>query len=163
MKTAFSESLFFDVFESPIAVLYLVFSGRYLTGISFNKKPQIRKGAMPASFQKELKGYFMGKTKEFTQSTMFLDGTEFERDVWNALREVPYGETKTYKWLAEEIRNPKAIRAVGQALSRNPIPIVFPCHRIVESGGSLGGYSAGINIKRRLLDLEYYNKMSKND
>lgn len=163
MKTAFSESLFFDIFESPIATIYLVFSGRYLTGISFNKKPQIRRGTMPASFRKELRDYFIGKTKEFTQGAMFLEGTDFERSVWNALREAPYGETRTYKWLAEEIGNPKANRAVGRALSRNPIPIVFPCHRIVESSGSLGGYSAGINIKRRLLDLEYYNKMSKTD
>jgi methylated-DNA-[protein]-cysteine S-methyltransferase len=160
VKTAFSESLFFDVFESPIAILYLVFSGRYLTGISFNKKPQIRKGAITASFRKELNEYFTGKTKGFIQGAMFLEGTDFERSVWNALREVPYGETRTYKWLAEEIGNPKANRAVGRALSRNPIPIVFPCHRIVESSGSLGGYSAGINIKRRLLGLEYYNMIS---
>lgn len=158
MKTASSKSLFFDVFKSQIATLYVIFSGRHLAGISFNKKPQIRRSTMPDSFQKELGGYFAGKTKEFFQSSVFLEGTEFEKKIWNTLKKVPYGETRTYKWLAEEIGSPKANRAVGKALSRNPIPIVFPCHRIVESGGSLGGYSEGVDIKRRLLEIEYYNK-----
>src|SRR4030043_1701346 len=90
-----------------------------------------------------------------------MEGTEFERKVWLTLKEIPYGETRTYKWLAEKIGKPSAYRAVGKALSRNPLPIVLPCHRIIESDGTIGGYSSGIDIKRRLLEIEYYNKVSK--
>ena len=151
---------FFDVFESPVGALFLIFSGKHLAGISF-KKPGYKRGTAPESFKKEIRGYFEGKTEEFTQSTIFLEGTDFERKVWLALKEIPYGETKTYKWLAERIGNPKANRAVGQALSKNPIPIVFPCHRVIESDGSIGGYSSGVDIKRRLLEIEYYSIMGK--
>ena len=70
-------------------------------------------------------------------------------------------ERRTYKWLSEKIGSPKASRAVGQALGRNPISIVLPCHRIIESDGSIGGYSSGVDIKRRLLEMEYYNALSK--
>jgi O-6-methylguanine DNA methyltransferase len=92
-----------------------------------------------------------------------LIGTEFERKVWAALNEIPFGETRTYKWIAEKIGNPAAVRAVGRALSKNPIPIVIPCHRVIESDGSIGGYSSGVNIKKRLLELEYYSKMTMNN
>lgn len=98
-----------------------------------------------------------GKPESLHRALFFLEGTDFDKKVWLALKEIPYGETKTYKWLAEKTGNSNAYRAVGQALSRNPIPIVFPCHRIIESDGSIGGYSSGINIKRRLLEIEYCN------
>ena len=90
-----------------------------------------------------------------------MEGTEFERKVWETLKEIPYGETRTYKWLAEKIGKPHAFRAVGNALGKNPIPIIFPCHRVIETDGSLGGYSGGTDIKRRLLEIEYYTKLSK--
>ena len=90
-----------------------------------------------------------------------MEGTDFEKKVWLALKEIPYGEARTYKWLSEKIGSPKASRAVGQALGRNPISIVLPCHRIIESDGSIGGYSSGVDIKRRLLEMEYYNALSK--
>lgn len=90
---------------------------------------------------------------------LFLSGTDFEKKVWLSLVEVPYGEMRTYKWLAERIGNPKAVRAVGRALGSNPIPIVLPCHRIIGSDGSLVGYTGGLDVKRRLLDLEYYYLM----
>jgi methylated-DNA-[protein]-cysteine S-methyltransferase len=89
------------------------------------------------------------------------EGTDFEKKVWETLRKIPYGETRTYKWLAEEIGKPQAFRAVGNALGKNPIPIIFPCHRVIESDGSLGGYSGGVDIKRRLIEIEYYTKQSK--
>jgi methylated-DNA-[protein]-cysteine S-methyltransferase len=153
---------FYDSFESPIGVLYLIFSGKILREISF-KKPSgiIRKGEASSLIKKELREYFENGREEFTQKTAFAKGTEFDRMVWFALKEVPYGETRTYRWLAEKIGNPSACRAVGQALSRNPIPILFPCHRIIESDGSIGGYSSGADIKRRLLEIEYYVKLSK--
>lgn len=161
-KRSSSTDSFFDKFESPVGTLYLIFTGKILRGINFKKPGEIlRKGSAPFLIKKELKEYFENGKDDFTQNIAFTKGTEFEKKVWLALKEIPYGETRTYKWLAEKIGKPNAFRAVGQALSRNPIPIILPCHRVIESDGSLGGYSAGIDIKRRLLDIEYYNKLAK--
>jgi len=151
---------FFDIFESPVGRLFLLFSGKNLAGVSF-EKPDCRRGEGLESFKKELKNYFEGKSEDFKQGTVFLEGTDFEKKVWLTLKEIPYGETRSYKWLSEKIGSPKASRAVGQALGRNPIPIVLPCHRIIESGGSIGGYSSGVDIKRRLLEIEYYNVLGR--
>ncbi|UCG78515.1 MAG: methylated-DNA--[protein]-cysteine S-methyltransferase, partial [Nitrospirota bacterium] len=105
----------------------------------------------------QVNGYFNGTLREFNIRTRFLDGTVFEREVWEALKGVKYGETRSYKWLAEKIGRPKAARAVGRALMKNPIPIVYPCHRIIEADNNIGGYNvAGAEIKRRLLEMEYY-------
>ncbi|MCE5195109.1 MAG: methylated-DNA--[protein]-cysteine S-methyltransferase [Nitrospiraceae bacterium] len=156
IKTSGKAELFYDVFESPLGELFLMFSGPRLSGISF-KKPNARRGAVPEQFKKELNDYFAGRIRDFRQSVVFLKGTDFEKQVWNILKKIPYGETRTYKWIAEQIGKPKANRAVGRALGKNPIPIVYPCHRIIESDGSIGGFSSGVDIKRRLLELEYYN------
>lgn len=154
--------IFFDTFHSPLGSLALVFSRTKLAEIRFEREvPSYPKGKAPESFKKQLSDYFSGKLREFHHRIIFLSGTDFEKKVWLSLREVPYGETRTYKWLAERVGNPRAMRAVGQALSRNPIPIVLPCHRIIESDGSIGGYSSGVDKKRRLLDLEYYNLIGK--
>jgi len=161
-KRSSSTESFYDTFASPIGTLYLICAGKTLCGIDFQKPAGVlRKGKAPLLLKKELKDYFESGQEEFTQKIVFMSGTEFEKTVWHALREIPYGETRTYKWLAEKIGKPNASRAVGQALSRNPLPIIVPCHRIIESDGSLGGYSGGIDIKRRLLDIEYYIKLSK--
>lgn len=154
-------SLFYDIFESPLGKLYLIFSGKLLTGISFKKPLRVpfKKNAAPKKFLKELELYFHGSMADFKQEVKFLSGTEFEQKVWAALKEIPFGETRSYKWIAERIGKPSAVRAVGQALSKNPVPIVIPCHRVIESDGSIGGYSSGVNTKRRLLELEYYAKM----
>lgn len=161
-KRSSSTDSFYDTFESPVGTLYLIFTGKILRGIDFKKPSEIlRRGNAPFLIKKELKEYFENGRDDFTQKIALTKGTEFEKKVWLALKEIPYGETLTYKWLAEKIGKPNAFRAVGQALSRNPMPIVLPCHRVIESDGSLGGYSAGIDIKRRLLDIEYYMKLAK--
>ena len=154
-----SIACFYDIFESPVGILYLVFTGRFLVGISFNT-PQVpfRKGTAPTGFKRELERYFDGYDVRFSPQIRFLRGTGFEKEVWMGLRSIPFGETRTYKWLAERVGRPKAARAVGQALAKNPIPIVLPCHRVIESCGSLGGYSSGVDIKRRLLQMEYYSR-----
>ena len=154
---------FYDILETPVGTLYLIFSGHALTGIAFKKPAGLyqKKTEDAAGVKKELTEYFEKGRRDFTCKTAFTEGTEFERLVWDALREVAYGETRTYKWMAEKIGKPHAFRAVGNALGKNPIPIIFPCHRIIESDGSLGGYSSGEDIKRRLLEIEYYTKMSK--
>jgi methylated-DNA-[protein]-cysteine S-methyltransferase len=163
-KKSSSTESFYDTFESPVGRLYLEFTGKDLTGIHFQKPAEIpRKGHAPSPLTKELREYFEKGREEFTQRISLTTSTEFDRKVWLALKEIPYGETRTYKWLAEKIGKPNAFRAVGQSLSRNPIPVLLPCHRIIESDGSLGGYSGGVDIKRRLLEIEYYKKLSRND
>jgi methylated-DNA-[protein]-cysteine S-methyltransferase len=158
-----NSSLYFDVFSSPLGKLYLVFSGKFLCGISFQKPQNIpfKRDGAPKNFIGELSAYFGGSVSHFRQQIKFLTGTEFEQDVWFRLKDVPFGETRTYKWIAEKIGRPAAVRAVGRALSKNPIPVVIPCHRIIESDGSIGGYSSGVDRKRRLLDMEYYARMNR--
>ncbi len=161
-KRSSSTESFYDTIESPIGTLYLLFTDKTLRGLDFGRPAEnLRKGKAPSLIKKELQEYFERGREAFTAKIIFLKGTEFEQKVWLALREIPYGETRTYKWLAEKIGKPGAFRAVGQALSRNPLPIVLPCHRIIESDGSLGGYSGGTDIKRRLLDMEYYLRLEK--
>ncbi len=172
-KRLSSTESFYDTFESPIGTLYLVFKGKILTEIAFKKPGELlRKGNAPPTIKKELKEYFENGMEEFTQKIGFTKGTEFDKKVWLTLKEIPYGETRTYRESTPAACDrgivrargqslPGACRAVGQALSRNPIPILLPCHRIIESDGSIGGYSSGIDIKRRLLEIEYYNKLSK--
>lgn len=80
--------------------------------------------------------------------------TEFERKVYLAVSSIPYGEIRTYKWVAERIGHPKAVRAVGQALKKNPLPFFVPCHRVVKSNGGLGGYKYGASWKKKLLQME---------
>jgi len=154
---------FYDILDTPLGALYLVFSGYFLTGIAFAKPSGLvmKKNEETEAVKRELTEYFEKSRRDFTCRTSFLEGTDFEREVWNALKEVPYGETRTYKWMAEKVGKPHAFRATGNALGKNPIPIIFPCHRIIESDGSIGGYSSGIDIKRRLLEIEYYTKLSR--
>lgn len=100
--------------------------------------------------------YLGGRRVDFDVRFDLTDHREFDIDVWTACQRVPYGQTRSYKSLAERIGRPGAARAVGSAMGRNPCPIVVPCHRVVKSDGSLGGYSGrgGLDLKRRLLDLE---------
>lgn len=158
-----SPDCFADTFQSPVGKLYLIFSGSALSGIDFQSPPSDmprRETRQSARFKAQLAAYFRGELMVFEQEVLFLEGTAFDHEVWHALKEVPYGETRTYRWIAERIGRPRAVRAAGQALGRNPIPIVIPCHRIIQTDGSLGGYTGGTDIKRRLLDLEYYARQA---
>jgi methylated-DNA-[protein]-cysteine S-methyltransferase len=149
-----------DSLDSPLGRLFVIFSGNSLKGISFDR-PRLKTGTAPETITNQLRDYFGGKLREFTLDLRLDEGTEFEKKVWLSLREAPYGQTRTYKWLAELVGRPGGARAVGQALSKNPIPIVLPCHRIIESDGDIGGYSSGVDIKRRLLALEFYNAQER--
>lgn len=110
---------------------------------------------------KQLEEYFEGKRIDF-DLPLFLKGTPFQLDVWEALSTIPYGETRSYKQIAKQINNPKASRAVGLANNRNPISIVIPCHRVIGADGKLVGYGGGLAIKEYLLEMEkkYYTKLS---
>ena len=103
--------------------------------------------------RKELDRYFAGKLKQFSTPVAF-SGTPFQNAVWQELRRIPYGETISYLELANRIKNPKAVRAVGLANGANPIAIIVPCHRVIGANGSLTGFGGGLPTKRALLDLE---------
>ena len=101
--------------------------------------------------------YFHGWRTNFGDVRLDLSaGTAFQRKVWSIVREIPYGEVRTYRWIALELGRPEAARAIGGALAANPVPLIVPCHRIVNANGTLGGFSAGggVTLKRRILELE---------
>jgi methylated-DNA-[protein]-cysteine S-methyltransferase len=101
----------------------------------------------------EINEYFSGKRSNF-DIPLAPEGTEFQKSVWNVLKKIPYGKTFSYKQVAEAVGNPKASRAVGMANNRNPIPLFIPCHRVIGADGSLTGYRGGLEVKKKLLDLE---------
>lgn len=101
----------------------------------------------------EFNEYYNRERKEFDVPILMV-GTDFQKEVWNALIKIPYGESSTYLQLAKNIHNEKAVRAVASANGANSIGIIIPCHRIIESNGNLGGYGGGLSIKKRLLNLE---------
>lgn len=147
--------------ESPIGTLTLVNTDGVLSGLYmsvFRHGPiadalgeQVRRGFEQA--EAELREYFDRRRTEFT-IPLAMEGTSFQKDVWRRLCAIPFGKTRTYGQIAEEIGNPKAVRAVGLANGRNPISIVVPCHRVIGSDGSLTGYGGGLERKKFLLDLE---------
>ncbi len=106
-----------------------------------------------ADVLQQLEEYFAGDRRSF-KVKMRLKGTDFQRRVWQELRQVPYGETASYGEIAERIDNPKACRAVGGANGKNPIPIIVPCHRIIGNDGSLTGFGGGLELKKKLLRIE---------
>ncbi|WP_458701384.1 methylated-DNA--[protein]-cysteine S-methyltransferase [Sulfurospirillum sp. 1307] len=144
-------------YDSPIGALKLVCKKDALQELHFceklGKNPQIYPKII-STCKEQLDKYFAGKLKKFTIPLDFKSGTEFQKKVWNALLKIPYGKTISYKQLAGMIENPKAIRAVGGANNKNPIPIIVPCHRVIGSNGKLVGYASGLKIKKYLLDLE---------
>lgn len=147
--------------DSPYGLLTLVatdgiLSGLYMTG-QRHRPPQENFGERDdrpfGEPTDQLAAYFAGELKEFTLE-LHLDGTPFQRGVWQQLLRIPHGETRTYGELADALGNPGASRAVGLANGKNPIGIIVPCHRVVGADGSLTGYGGGLERKQRLLDFE---------
>ncbi|MEA2440367.1 MAG: methylated-DNA-[protein]-cysteine S-methyltransferase [Thermoleophilaceae bacterium] len=141
-------------FSSTVGPLTLEGDDRTLTRIGFGE-PAAPQGdaAAVASAATQLEQYFAGERTDFDVD-LELDGTPFERRVWEEVRAIPYGETATYAEIARRVGRPSACRAVGRANGRNPVAVIVPCHRVVGSDGSLTGYAGGIEMKRALLDLE---------
>jgi O-6-methylguanine DNA methyltransferase len=104
-------------------------------------------------FLGQLKKYLKGELQRFDCKLDFR-GTSFQKRVWSALAKIPYGQTRSYKEIAQAIGHPKAFRAVGNANGQNSIPLIIPCHRVIESNGRLGGFGHGVKVKKQLLDLE---------
>lgn len=146
--------------ESPVGELFLVGCEHGLTELRIRcaRYPRPEQEWIPdaeplADAAEQLRAWFAGERRDFTLK-LHLTGTPFQRKVWDALAEIPFGETVSYGELAEQIGHPRAARAVGSANGANPIPIILPCHRVIASGGGLGGYGYGLPLKRRLLELE---------
>ena len=147
---------YFYVYDSAlIGKVYIAESGGFITDVAFRPVDGAEEKKTPLISRaiKELDEYFAGKRKEFDLPVK-LTGTEFQQKAWVALLDIPYGETRTYKQQAEAVGNAKACRAVGAANGKNPISIIFPCHRVIGANKKLTGYGGGINIKKALLDLE---------
>lgn len=156
------ESLFFFRTPSPVGPLFLAASAKGLVRLEFEARVMKMdsrtiqlcesKQAL-APYLRELNEYFCGERREFSV-LLDLRGTPFQLACWQALLAIPYGETRSYADIARAIGHPQAFRAVGMSNNRNPVAIVVPCHRVIASGGSLCGYGGGLDIKRKLLELE---------
>ena len=144
-------------YDSPIVKLKIVEVNGWIEEVSFADGEDETAVKQPSdnlkNARKQLKEYFDGKRTAFDLK-MKLHGTEFQKKVWTYLSEIPYGETRTYKDVAEAIGSPKGFRAVGMANNKNPIAIIYPCHRVIGASGKLVGYGGGLDIKERLLRLE---------
>ena len=148
------------IVSSPFGKLTLVASEKGLVAIDVRNNAKQKATAKNQSAQailietkKQLGQYFAGKRTSFDVA-LDLVGTEFQVKAWRALCRIPFGKTISYGQQAANIKKPKAFRAVGSANGKNPIPIIVPCHRVVTSDGSLGGYSLGLKMKKQLLALE---------
>jgi methylated-DNA-[protein]-cysteine S-methyltransferase len=152
-----STPLRYQYLDSPAGELRLVSDGVALIRIEFpnhrGDDGEPGEDAVLAASARQLREYFAGTRRRFTLP-LAPRGTEFQRSVWSALATIPFGETRSYRDIAEQIGNPKAMRAVGAANGRNPLPIVVPCHRVVGADGSLTGFGGGLPAKLALLQLE---------
>ena len=149
----------FQYFESPLGTLRLVSSEAGLTHIEFEGQHRSDGAAHNDSdlylqnCAAQLREYFAGTRRHF-ELQLAPSGTEFQQQVWDALSMIPYGEVRSYADIARNIKRDKAVRAVGAANGRNPLPIVVPCHRVIGSDGSLAGFAGGLEAKTLLLRLE---------
>jgi O-6-methylguanine DNA methyltransferase len=168
------ETLHSTIFMSPVGPLFLAASEKGLAALEFDVRlpgqqtirpnpRDLRSESKAARFEPadskmsgyacELQEYFAGSRREFS-FPLDLRGTEFQVSCWRALLAIPYGETRTYADIARAVGRPQGFRAVGMANNRNPIAIVVPCHRVIASDGTLCGYGGGLDVKRKLLQLE---------
>ena len=149
-------------YDSPVGPITLVQEGETLTRLDFNT-PSQEEEATPLLLEarRQLQEYFAGERKAFALP-LAPAGTAFQKKVWAALREIPWGETRSYGDIARAIGKPTACRAVGMANGRNPLPIFIPCHRVIGTNGSITGYSGGLEKKRFLLRLEEISQWMEN-
>ena len=156
-------SLAYKVIESPVGKLKLVASDEGLVAVLWeNDNPrrvrlseliENKQHPVLTETEKQLGEYFAGKRKTFSVS-LDMRGTSFQKNVWEALLGIPFGETRSYGQLAKQLGNPQAVRAVGAANGRNPVSIIVPCHRVIGSSGKLTGFAGGLDTKAYLLNLE---------
>jgi O-6-methylguanine DNA methyltransferase len=161
--------VYYSRFDSPFGHVFVASTSKGVCLVSFSKITEAkflsllgkiykneatRDDKVLANVKKNLLDYFNGKPVSFKIPLDLSIGTQFQRKVWRKVKEIPYGELRSYKWVARSIGSAHASRAVGNAVGRNPVAPIVPCHRVICSDGSLGGYTSGIAIKKRLLNLE---------
>ena len=139
--------------DSPVGLIRLESDGEALTGLYFGGERCNDGCTVLDRAQRQLEEYFSGRRREF-DIPMDMGGTDFQRKCWQALTEIPYGETRSYSDIALQVGSPKGVRAVGMANHVNPIPIIVPCHRVVGKNGSLTGYAGGLDMKTWLIEHE---------
>ncbi|CBL45549.1 Methylated DNA-protein cysteine methyltransferase [gamma proteobacterium HdN1] len=150
-----SAETFVGLLDTPIGWLRIEASAVGVTSIDFDASPvlEARSNAITQQCQQELAEYFAGQRRGFSVP-LAAAGTEFQQSVWRALARIPFGHTCCYRDVAEAIGNPKAVRAVGAANGRNPIPIIVPCHRVIGANQTMVGFSGGLDKKEWLLRHE---------
>lgn len=146
------------IIDSPVGKLRLVAEDGFLTELRFGGEPAVIEGTAQDhdvldKTERQLGEYFRGERKRF-DLPLRMKGTAFQRETWQTLKEIPYGETVAYGEIARRMGRPGASRAVGMANHANPIAIIVPCHRVIGRNGRLTGYGGGLDIKRQLLELE---------
>ncbi|MGB2697417.1 MAG: methylated-DNA--[protein]-cysteine S-methyltransferase [Candidatus Zixiibacteriota bacterium] len=161
--------MYYTMINSPVGKLYAAKTAKGISFLSFNQKEwerhlkdlrednkiELHKNDVEFfPLKKVLKRYFSGEEMNFSFPFDIFWGTTFQRKVWNKMRKIPYGQTRSYKWLAQKAGDPRKARAVGQACGSNPLSILIPCHRVLREDGGLGGFAGGLHIKRKLLKLE---------
>jgi O-6-methylguanine DNA methyltransferase len=166
--------VYYSRFDSPFGHVFVASTSKGVCLVSFSpvnfsknteakflsllkkiyRSEAIRDDKVLANVKKNLLDYFNGKPVSFKIPLDLSIGTQFQRKVWRKVKEIPCGELRSYKWVARSIGSAHASRAVGNAVGRNPVAPIVPCHRVICSDGSLGGYTSGIAIKKRLLNLE---------
>ena len=162
------EAIYYSSFNSSLlGKVFIASTERGVCMVDFHKSEEVflrrLKERFPGKIIKDkrrnrkalnqIKKYLKGELQRFDCKLDFR-GTPFQKKVWSALARIPYGQTRSYKEIAQTIGHPKAFRAVGNANGQNPIPLIVPCHRVIETNGGLGGFGHGIRIKRRLLEFE---------
>ncbi len=161
--------IYYNTFKSPIGEILVTRTEKGLSFVSFPKNTWekfllalgkdksielIRNENKFLSLKSDLKDYFSGKKVVFKEKLDLTGGTDFQKKVWTAMLKIPYGETRSYGWLAQQAGGKNKARATGAACGTNPIPLIIPCHRVIKSDKTLGGYSSGLGIKRKLLKIE---------
>ena len=145
----------FAIYESPFGPIRMDYEGEVLVRLR-TVEPTVQTGErteLTDRAMEQLREYFSGQRKQF-ELPYELRGTEFQKKVWAALEAIPYGQTRSYREIAQAVGNPKAVRAVGAANGKNPMWVVVPCHRVIGADGGLTGYAGGVELKRALLELE---------
>ena len=148
-------------YKSPIGWIDIIAEENRISSAAFSEVVPSSEPTLPPTLPvlartiKLLDIYFAGGPIDFAEiSVQLAYGTEFQQRVWKTIREIPYGEVRSYQWIADRIGRPKSARSIGNAVGANPVSILIPCHRVIRSNGALGGYGGGLDRKRQLLVLE---------
>ena len=148
-------------YKSPIGWIDIIAEENRISSACFSEVEPSDEPTVPPNLPvltrtiKLLDLYFAGGPVDFAEiSVQLAYGTEFQQHVWKAIQKIPYGEVRSYQWIADQIGRPKSARSIGNAVGENPVSILVPCHRVIRSNGELGGYGGGLERKRQLLTLE---------